>query len=176
MSFGGPPPNQASPSGPFDQVVSNIAGSPYTIAAAIFLLNVGGRFLPMELSKEQEKFMQQPWFRRLIIFVIFFVATRNIIIAGTLSLLVILFVGYLFNENSSMCLFGKGGNDGGTCKTQTTLLSPEEQDILKKLTEKQAKQQEESAKPFKLADTKGLETHTQYQKVLRGLWTKFAQI
>jgi hypothetical protein len=173
MSFGGPTPSMAPPSGPFEATLGKISSSPYTLAAAIFLLNVGGRFLPMEITREQEQFMNQPWFRRIIIFIIFFVATRNIIIAGWLSLIMILCIGYLFNENSSLCLFGKGSK--GTCKTktaaQTLALTPEEQNILKSLTDKSEKIKAASATPIALANAKGVGIHDKYQDVMRGLWS-----
>lgn len=175
MSFGGPPPSTAPPSGPFELAVSQISSSPYMLAAAIFLLNVGGRFLPGEISKQQEAIMNTPWFRRLIIYVIFFMATRNIMTSFLLGSLVILCIGYLFNENSPICLFGKGGLDNAACKVQPTVLSPEEQEILKKLSEKAAKIQQEAAKPLNLAQAKGLETHNNYQKVLRGIWQRVLQ-
>jgi hypothetical protein len=172
MSFGGPTPSMTTPSGPFEATMGQIASSPYTIAAAIFLLNVGGRFLPMEITKEQEQFMNQPIFRRLIIFVIFFVATRNIITAIWLSLVMILCIGYLFNENSSLCLFGRGGR--GTCKTktaaQTLSLTPEEHNILRSLTDKSEKIKAASAGPIPLGSAKGVDTHDKYQKVIQGLW------
>jgi hypothetical protein len=146
-----------------------MASSPYTMATAIFLINVGGRFLPMEISKEQEKFLNQPWFRRLIIFIIFFLATRNLITAAWLSLIVILCIGYLFNENSSLCILGKGGV--GTCKTkgvtETIGLTPEEQSILKALQDKASKIAQPEEKPQELVSSKA---HEQYEKVMRGLW------
>ena len=171
MSFAGPPPQLTPPSGPFEAYMSKIASSPYAIATAIFLLNIGGRFLPMEVSKQQEQFLNQPWFRRFIIFVIFFVATRNLIMAMWLSLIVILFVGYLFNENSSLCLFGKAG--AGTCKsktaTQSLSLTPEEQAILKSLQDKANKLKVDVKSD--VTETSG-KIHDQYQKVMRGLWVK----
>lgn len=171
MSFSGPPPAMAPPSGPFEATLTKIASSPYSLAVAIFLINLGGRFLPMEISKEQEKFLNQPWFRRSIIFVIFFLATRNFITAGWMALIVILFVGYLFNENSSLCVFGKGGL--GTCKTKdlkdTVMLTPEEQAILKSLQDKAAKINPKSDDiPINTKITSN--SHDQYQKVMRGLW------
>jgi len=161
----------APPSGPFEATLTKIASSPYSLAVAIFLINLGGRFLPMEISKEQEKFLNQPWFRRSIIFVIFFLATRNFITAGWMALIVILFVGYLFNENSSLCVFGKGGL--GTCKTkdlkETVMLTPEEQAILKSLQDKAAKINPKSDDiPVNTKITSN--SHDQYQKVMRGLW------
>jgi hypothetical protein len=159
------------PSGPFEATLTKIASSPYSLAVAIFLINLGGRFLPMEISKEQEKFLNQPWFRRIIIFVIFFLATRNFITAAWMALIVILCVGYLFNENSSLCIFGKGGL--GACKTKglkdTVALTPEEQAILKSLQDKAAKLiPKEDDVPDNTRVTS--KAHDQYQKVMRGLW------
>jgi len=173
MSFSGPPPVMALPSGPFEATMSKIASSPYALATAMFALNIGGRFLPLEVTKEQEKFLNQPWFRRIIIFMIFFLATRNIITAAWLSFIVILCVGYLFNENSSLCIFGKAGLASATCKTkgaeQTAALTPEETAILKSLQDKAAKLAT-SDKPAEVNTTFGLKSHDQYTKVMRGLW------
>lgn len=173
MSFSGPPPTMSPPSGPFEATLTKIASSPYSLAVAIFLINLGGRFLPLEISRGQEKFLNQPWFRRTIIFVIFFLATRNFITAAWMALIVILCVGYLFNENSSLCIFGKGGLMGGTCKTkdfkETTTLTPEEQAILKSLQDKLANI---SPKPDDVPVNTNTHSkaHDQYQKVMRGLW------
>jgi len=170
MSFGGPPPSTIPPSGPFEASMTQIAGSPYTLAAAIFLINVGGRFLPMEITKEQEQFMNQPLFRRFIIFVILFLATRNIITAAWMSLIIILCIGYLFNENSSLCLFGKG--KFGTCKSktaaQTISLTVEEQAILKSLQDKAAKIKEVEP-PKNTNESTGLNLHEKYESVISKL-------
>lgn len=178
MSFGGPPPAATIPSGPFESAVVQVASSPYTIAAAIFLLNVGGRFLPMEITKGQEKFMNQPWFRRLIIFVIFFVATRNLIIAGMLSLVIILLVSYLLNENSSMYLFqGYGHEQSESGKQSTESLTPDEQEIFRRLSEKHARLQQQAGKQLELESplpSKHVEAHNNYQKTLRNLWLKMS--
>jgi len=171
MSFSGPTPSTIPPSGPFEATISQLASSPYMIGAAIFLLNIGGRFLPMEISKQQEQFLNQQWFRRLLIFVIFFVATRNLIIAGWLSIIMILCIGYLFNENSALCLFGRGSR--GTCKTKTAResidLTPEEKNILKTLQDKSEKIKASSANPLTLGESDE-KSHEKYKKVIRGLW------
>jgi hypothetical protein len=89
-----------------------------------------------------------------------------------MAFIVILCVGYLFNENSSLCLFGKGGLTGGTCKTKdlkdTITLTPEEQAILKSLQDKAAKVIVNDDVPVKTPH--GSKAHDQYQKVMRGLW------
>jgi len=173
MSFSGPPPAVPPPSGPFEAAMAKIASSPYAIATAMFALNIGGRFLPLEVTKEQEKYLNQPWFRRIIIFMIFFLATRNLITALWLSLMVILCVGYLFNENSSLCIFGKGGIYNATCKTREKepilKLTPEESLILKSLQDKAAKVAQVDT-PEETPTVFGMKSHDQYNKVMRGLW------
>lgn len=160
----------APPSGPFEESIGKFAGSPYTLAAAIFLINIGGRFLPLEITKGQEAFLNTPWFRRCIIFVIFFLATRNIITAGWISLLVILCIGYLFNENSSLYLFGKATSSKQT-EGDKYALSSEEMAILKSLQDKAAKMKEP---PLVLeGGSDGAETHERYKKVIGKLWSAF---
>ena len=142
------------------------------MAAAVFLINIGGRFLPLEITKGQEKFLNQTWFRRTIIFVIFFLATRNFIIAGLLALLVILCVGYLFNENSSLYIFGHQQEKPGIRKNigDTVALTQEEQMILKSLQEKASKVQIDAEMPIELAKYSGADTHNQYKNIIRKLW------
>lgn len=172
MSFGGPPPAMAPPSGPFEESITKFASSPYTLAAAIFLINIGGRFLPMEITKGQEQYLNTPWFRRCIIFVIFFLATRNIITALWISLIVILCIGYLFNENSSLYLFGKGKGKGKVpTEGDKYALTMEEQAILKSLQDKAAKIQK--AVPVGIEDSIGVKKHTQYTNVMNKLWNTF---
>jgi hypothetical protein len=106
-------------------------------------MNLGGRFLPFEISKAQEAILQHPYFRRFMIFVLLFMATRNVVIAFWMSIIVILFIGYFFNENSSLCIW-RGGVDGSTCSMKEGFedvpdLTAEERDILNKLREKEAK-------------------------------------
>ena len=172
MSFGGPPPSTSPPSGPFEEMVTKVASSPYMIAAAIFLINIGGRFLPFEISKGQEKFLNAPWFRRCIIFVIFFIATRNLIIAAWLSIVMILCIGYLFNENSSLYIFGKGSpNRTVPSEGDKYALTSEEQAILKSLQDKAAKSKPlgtNASEPTVLAN-RANEIYNQYTNTLKKL-------
>jgi hypothetical protein len=158
-----------APSGPFEASLTSVAGSPYTIAAAIFLLNMGGRFLPFEVTKGQEKFLNQPMFRRLIIFVIFFVATRNFVTATWLALVVILCIGYLFNENSDLYLFASHSHGENKTAGDTLALTQEEQMMLKSLSDKAEKIRKASEKPVELAKPKPNEVHKKYQRILQNL-------
>lgn len=99
---------------PFDAVILGLNSNPYFIGLMMLLLNLGGRFIAMEVTKGQEQFFQNPWVRRLLIFTVLFVGTRNVMVAFWSTLVIILLIGYLFNENSSLCIFNLGGA-GSSC-------------------------------------------------------------
>ena len=130
---------------PIDSVLHVFNSNPYFIGMMMLLLNLGGRFISLEVTKQQEQFLQLPSVRRVLIFTVLFVATRNLWVAFWTTLMVILFLGYLFNENSSLCLFGEGGTSGSSCQTggkgEGTMapkdeMTPEEKEILHRLSAK----------------------------------------
>lgn len=90
---------------PIDVLMSGINTNPYFIGAMMLMLNLGGRFLSMEVTKGQEKFLSRPDVRRFFLFAVLFVATRNFVIAAGLAIIVIFLLGYLLNENSDLCLW-----------------------------------------------------------------------
>lgn len=102
----------------FDALLNTMNTSPYVIGSMMLMMNLGARFLSLEVTKGQEAFLSHPWIRRFLIFVVFFIGTRNIWVAFWMALVVILLIGYLFNENSSLCLF-RGGLPGAACTTKT---------------------------------------------------------
>jgi hypothetical protein len=126
---------------PLDVLMAGVNSNPYFIGIMMLLLNLGGRFLALEISKDQEKFLSHPIIRRFFLFAVLFVATRNVIIAAGLTVIVIFVLGYLFNENSELCLWkscitpkapeAKAGTEGFQG------LSAEEAMILKRLQDKQ---------------------------------------
>jgi hypothetical protein len=131
---------------PLDTLMASVNSNPYFIGLMMLSLNLGGRFLGLEISKDQEKFLSQPWVRRFFLFAVLFVATRNVIIAAGVAIIVILCLGYLFNENSSLCLWKcavqplPAEGEGMEKKEAFTGrgLSPDEQQMLRRLLDKQA--------------------------------------
>ena len=128
------PTTMATIINPIDAFFNTLGTNPFFIGIMMLLLNLGGRFLGMEISKNQERFMQQPWVRRFFIFTVLFVATRNVLVAFFLTILVLLFLSFLLNENSDLYL-------GPKEPVEVSQLSPgltvEETEILRRLTEKQ---------------------------------------
>jgi hypothetical protein len=151
----------------FEMFMNNFNTSPYFIGAMMLTMNLGSRFLGLEMSKGQEAFFSHPWIRRFLIFVVFFIGTRNIWVAFWMALVSILLIGYLFNENSSLCIF-KGGLPGAACTASTPIIQSkpqtvqgfqnpeimtnEEQMILKQLSDKAARIQ--AATPAPAQETK----------------------
>jgi hypothetical protein len=126
---------------PMDVLMTAVNTNPYFIGLMMLLLNLGGRFLALEITKGQEKFLSQPIVRRFFLFAVLFVATRNFVIAAGLAIIVIIMLGYLFNEHSELCLWR-------SCLVPTvkasdkptegfTGLTAEEAMILKRLQDKQ---------------------------------------
>lgn len=132
---------------PLEHAFMAINTNPYFIGLMMLLLNLGGRFLGMEISKEQEKLFQNPWVRRGLVFTVLFVATRNVFVAAIMTVFVLLIMSFLFNENSDLCLFkdscaSKSGDDG----QPTPGLTPEETEIWRRLNEKQMRMAAAQAK------------------------------
>jgi len=122
---------------PLDSILHLFNSNPYFIGLMMLMLNLGGRFIGMEVTKQQEQFLQHPWVRRVLIFTVLFVGTRNVWVAFWATLVVVLLLGYLFNENSAMCLFGQGGQTGSTCATQAKeQMTVEENEIFQRLSAK----------------------------------------
>ena len=102
----------------------------------------------MEISKEQEKLFQNPWVRRALVFTVLFVATRNVFVAGIMTIFVLLFMSFLLNENSELCLWKD------SCETKPKEegqpqpgLTPEETEIWRRLNEKQMRMAAAQQKP-----------------------------
>jgi hypothetical protein len=124
---------------PLDILMASVNSNPYFIGIMMLLLNLGGRFLSLEISKDQEKILSMPIVRRFFLFAVLFVATRNVVIAGGLAILVILCLGYLFNENSDLCLWKSCIATPTDAKQESFVgLSAEEAMIYKRLQDKQA--------------------------------------
>jgi len=78
--------------------------NPYLIGMLMLLLNLGGRFLSLELTKKQEAFLQAAWVRPAIFFTVIFISTRNLVAAFWVTLLFFFIIWVAANENSPFCM------------------------------------------------------------------------
>jgi len=135
-----PPPPAPMPTGslnPIEAVIMSVNTNTYLIGMSMILLNLGGRHLAPSLTAEQDRFFQNPWIRRAMLFVVIFVATRNIFTAFWLSVGLVMVIGYLLNEHSPMYLFGEPVPMPQSITSPSSPgLTQEEQEIYKRLHDK----------------------------------------
>ncbi len=70
----------------------------------MIMLNIGGRYLSMELPKNVERLFESTWMRIFVVFCISFMGTRDIKIATIITLLFVILMKYLFHEESMCCI------------------------------------------------------------------------
>ena len=84
--------------------VTALNGNPYIIGAAYLMINLGGRYLTLELTKQQEAFLANKALRPLLLFAVLFIATRNLAVAFWTTIIVLAIIWFFANENHIMCL------------------------------------------------------------------------
>jgi hypothetical protein len=70
----------------------------------ILTLNLFSKYIKLDLSKSQEALLKSLLSRELLIFVMAFVGTRDLIISFFLTATFIILSGTIFNENSCLCI------------------------------------------------------------------------
>tara|TARA_B100000900_G_scaffold225255_1_gene191207 strand:- start:276 stop:707 length:432 start_codon:yes stop_codon:yes gene_type:complete len=84
--------------------LNNFNGNKYLAGIALLMLNIGSKYLIIDISKSTQNLLKLKIIRRFTIFSIFFIGTRNIIISLILTGVFIVFSNGLFNENSKFCI------------------------------------------------------------------------
>jgi hypothetical protein len=152
MSF--PPPSGPvviTASNPLEAFITSFNTNAYFIGFMMILLNLGGRHLVGTISVEQDKLFQSVWARRFLVFVVIFIATRNIFSAFWLSIAVVIILQFLTNETNPLYLFG----DPVKVKPpppQPVGLSQEEAEIYKRLHDRVTKEREKGGEESVVED------------------------
>ena len=89
------------------KLFDELNNSKYFAGIMMILLNLISKYISLELSETQEEFLNNIIIRRIAIFTIVFVATKDIIISFIITACFIIIVSGLFNENSKYCLIRK---------------------------------------------------------------------
>jgi fatty-acid desaturase len=94
-----------------DNLLVELSNNKLFGGAIMLLTNIGGKYLAQELPTNLEKMFSQYFILRyLVLFSIFFMATRDIKISILLSLLFFIFIKFFINENSTFCLVSDNHN------------------------------------------------------------------
>jgi hypothetical protein len=81
--------------------------SKYFAGIMMLVLNLGSKYITMELSESQDELLKNKIIRRFLVFTVVFVATRDILVSLILTGIFIILVSGLFNENSSYSIVTK---------------------------------------------------------------------
>ena len=88
--------------------LDSLNNSKYLFAMMMLLMNVGGKYIEMDISKHHKSFLATSViFRRLLIFTIAFIATRDVVSSLIITASFVILVLHLFNYDSEYCILSK---------------------------------------------------------------------
>jgi hypothetical protein len=89
----------------------SLSTNKFLTGIALLMLNIGSRYVSIELSQSTTNLLKLKLVRRFTMFCIFFVGTKDIIVSILLTSAFIIFSNGLFNEQSKFCILPKGITD-----------------------------------------------------------------
>ena len=89
------------------EYIHMLNNSKYFSGITMLLLNLGSKYVPLDLSHNQEKFLNSAIIRRVVLFTIFFMATKDIIISIILTIAFVVLFGNMLNEKSKFSVVGR---------------------------------------------------------------------
>jgi hypothetical protein len=84
--------------------ITSLNDSKYLAGLCMIILNIGSKYITIELSKSQEDYIKNTIGRQMLLFSIAWMGTKDIYISLILTAVFIVLTQYLFNENSSLCI------------------------------------------------------------------------
>ena len=86
---------------------NNFFDNKYLIGIIMVIINLGARFIVNELNDSQKNIINSKYTRRILIFLVIFMATRDLGISILLTFAVVIFLFEFFNEDSEYSLVPK---------------------------------------------------------------------
>jgi hypothetical protein len=86
-----------------DNYIQNINNSKIFAGFMIITLNIASKFINFKLSKSVERYLKHTFSKQILVFVIAWMGTRDIYMALLITVIFIICVDYIFNEDSAFC-------------------------------------------------------------------------
>lgn len=102
-------------------LMNKINENKFFFGISMLFLNLGSKYLVMDISKSHEMFLKSTIIRRFTIFCLFFVATRDVYVSLIMTAVFIIFALGLFNEKSPTCVLPKSLFDDKVTDEEHTL-------------------------------------------------------
>ena len=115
-------------------IIHTLNNSKFFAGILMILMNLGSKYISLELSETQDEFFSNIVIRRIMIFVVIFIATKDVVTSLIITACFVVLVSGLFNENSKFCLIRNN------CK-QTKIISKEQVERAKKVLKKYEQQE-----------------------------------
>ena len=81
--------------------------SKFFAGVVMIMLNIGSKYITIELSKSQEEYLKNNVGRQILIFAISWMGSRDILTALALTAIFTVLTNHLFNEESQFCIIPK---------------------------------------------------------------------
>ena len=85
----------------------NLADSKLVQGLVFLILNIGIKYASIELSKSQKKYIKAALWREIVVFILIWSGTKDLIISLLLTVVFVIFTDYLFNDTSIFCIIPK---------------------------------------------------------------------
>jgi len=90
--------------GNIKQHLASLNNSKFFAGLVMIMLNIGSKYITIELSKTQEEYLKNHVARQILIFSISWMGTRDSLMSLGLTAIFIVLTDFLFNENSKFCV------------------------------------------------------------------------
>ena len=87
-----------------NNLLQSASRHPLMTGLLVLLINVGGRYVDLKLSKAQVAFLKGSFLREVFIFALVLMATKDLVTSFLLTAAFIILANYLFNERSNLCI------------------------------------------------------------------------
>jgi hypothetical protein len=84
--------------------IQSLNNSIYFSGLMMIILNIGSKYITIELSKNQAELLKHEVMRQLLLFSIIWIGTKDIYVSLGLTAAFLIMSDYLFNEESSFCI------------------------------------------------------------------------
>ena len=91
----------------FNELFKTLNTSNFFIGIMMIILNIGSKYIGEELEKSHKHFFNTKIMRRLIIFTVVFIATKDVLTSLIVTSVFVILVLNLFNTKSNYCILPK---------------------------------------------------------------------
>ena len=85
-------------------IIHSLNNSKFFAGIIMLIMNIGSKYITLELSKSQEDYVKYTLGRQILVFAILWMGTRDIVVALILTCVFVVFADYLLNDNSKYCV------------------------------------------------------------------------